>query len=461
MSAWATASLLGALSLGCAEATVLPPTPQAARFEGAAVVRPGFFSDTIIVVVTGELGRPVPDVEVTWTTDTPLGDVFPVDERTDREGRARALMRGGLALDRQRVQVRVADLDPVVRELTVEAGSMATIIGGGGFASDSGGPPPYCVERSSGPVRCSARIGPWHALNGEELRGLVAAGSDVCGLTLAGRIKCLSSGGGLLRELAGNHPPLVSLAVGIAFSGGSCGVDADGRAWCWGNAGPRFMQPGSYDEVWDEVRPLPTELRFRQLTLSWNHACGVVLKGTVWCWGNNSWGQLGTGPGDGIAPRPIVGLPPALTVHSNGTDGLCSLGVDRIVRCWGDPFADGLGRDEPTFSGAFPTPQPITRVGRVRDIQPTGPGWAALDDAGRLHLWGRGINGTGWRVGSPQLFGPGASSSRLATWLDGVACALDSLGRATCVNAHRAISHVAFSNLDPLAFRAFWGLPPL
>jgi hypothetical protein len=204
----------------------------------------------------------------------------------------------------------------------------------------------------------------------------------------------------------------------------------------------------------DRVAVPPADLELESRLRGGPRGDGLVL-------GEQQLGPTRDRPRGRDRSRPIVGLPPALTVHSNGTDGLCSLGVDRIVRCWGDPFADGLGRDEPTFSGAFPTPQPITRVGRVRDIQPTGPGWAALDDAGRLHLWGRGINGTGWRVGSPQLFGPGASFSRLATWLDGVACALDSLGRATCVNAHRAISHVAFSNLDPLAFRAFWGLPPL
>jgi len=456
-----SAAMLSVLSLGCVEAAVLPPTPQTLRVEGTAVVRPGFLSDTIVVFVTGELGRPVPDVEVTWSTDASLADVFPLESRTDREGRARALMRGGLALDRQRVQVRVADLDPVVRELTVEAGSMVAIVGLRRNTSARNIPPPTCVEPSSGPVRCSELIGPWHALHGETLRGVVAAGSDACGLTPAGRVRCLASGASALRDVPGQHPPLVKLAAGFVGFGGTCGLDAEGRAWCWGRANERYLGTPLSDQVWEEIRPLPIDLRFRQLTVSSHHACGVVLDGAVWCWGNNRWGQLGTGPGDGIAPRPIVGLPPALTVHSNGSDGLCSLGVDRIVRCWGDPFADGLGRDEPTFSGAFPTPQPITRVGRVRDIQPTGHGWAALDDDGRLHLWGRGVGGTGWRVGSPQLFGPGASFLRLATWPDGVACALDDEGRAVCVDTFRAITHLAFDNLDANSFREFWGVPPL
>lgn len=461
MHAWATAILIGALSLGCAEATVLPPTPQAARFEGAAVVRPGFFSDTIIVVVTGELGRPVPDAEVTWSTDTPLGDVFPIDERTDRDGRARALMRGGLALDRQRVQVRVADLDPVVRELTVEAGSLVAIVGLRRNPAARHIPPPTCVEPSTGPVRCSEQVGPWHALHGETLRGVLAAGSDACGLTPAGRVRCLAPGASAPRDVPGDHPPLVNLARGFPPYVGSCGLDAEGRAWCWGRANERYLQAPLSDEVWEAIRPLPTDLRFRQLTVGFHHACGVVMDDTVWCWGNNDFGQLGTGPGEGTAPRAIEGLPRAITVHVNQSDGICSFGVDRIVRCWGDPFADGLGRDEPTFSGAFPIPQPITRVGRVRDIQPTGHGFAALDDDGRLHLWGRGVGGTGWRVGSPELFGPAASFRRLATWPDGVACVLDDADRAICVDTFRAIAHLAFDNLDASTFRDFWGVPPL
>lgn len=461
MYARAPVFLLGALALGCADAAVLPPTPQAARFEGAAEVRPGFVSDTIIVRVTGELGRPVPDVEVTWSTDAPLADVFPVDARTDHDGRARALMRGGLALDRQRVQVRVADLDPVVRELAVEAGSAVAVVGLRRNPADGNIPPPTCVEPSSGPVRCSALSGPWHALDGETLRGVVAAGSDACGLTPAGRVRCLASGASALHDVPGDHPALITLATGFVGFGGTCGLDAEGRAWCWGRANERYLQAPLSNETWEEIHPLPTDLRFRQLTVSSHHACGVVLDGAVWCWGNNDFGQLGTGPGTGAAPRAIEGLPRAIAVHSNHTDGLCSLGVDRIVRCWGDPFADGLGRDEPTFSGAFPMPQPITRVGRVRDIQPTGHGWAALDDDGRLHLWGRGVGGTGWRVGSPHLFGPGASFRRLATWPPGVACALDDVGRAVCVDTQRAIAHLAFDNLDASTFRDFWGVPPL
>ena len=460
MYARTTATLLGAMSLGCADVPILPPIPQALRFEGAAAVRPGFVSDTIVVVVTGELGRPVPDVEVTWSTDASLADVFPLASRTDRDGRARALVRGGIALDHQRVQARAGGLNPAILDLAVDAGSIVAIVGGNQFSSASSAPPAFCVERASGPLRCAGAVGPWQALDGEALHGLAAAGSEACGLTAAGRVRCLSSGGSALRDLAGNHPPMLSIAMGFPGFGGSCGLDAEGRAWCWGRANERFLQAPLSEEVWDEIRPLPTDLRFRQLTVSSHHACGVVLDGTVWCWGNNTWGQLGTGGGEGLAPRPIEGLPSALTVHANNLDGLCSLGVDRIVRCWGDPFADGLGRDEPTFSGAFPTPQPITRVGRVRDIQPTGHGWAALDDDGRLHLWGRGVGGTGWREGSPRLFGPGASFRRLAT-SPGLACALDETGRATCVNTITAITHVAFSNLDPITFRDFWGVPPL
>ena len=91
-----------------------------------------------------------------------------------------------------------------------------------------------------------------------------------------------------------------------------------------------------------------------------DHSCGITQSGRVFCWGSNTFGQLGIGlVGDrGDAPehlgpemRPTL-LPDGLTVTDLclGSQHTCALGIDGSVRCWGANgrgqlgYADRLGR---------------------------------------------------------------------------------------------------------------------
>jgi len=97
-------------------------------------------------------------------------------------------------------------------------------------------------------------------------------------------------------------PGFSRLALGGSTS---CGLTADGRAYCWGSnytgllgvseTGERCGPPGS--EASCSRRPLPVapELRFADLTVGGLVACGVTLEGALYCWGSNREGQLGNG----------------------------------------------------------------------------------------------------------------------------------------------------------------------
>ena len=78
------------------------------------------------------------------------------------------------------------------------------------------------------------------------------------------------------------------------FAGGqfTCGVAADGQAWCWGLNFSGELGNGGYQ---DSLAPLPVTggLYFSTLAPGGIHVCGITMDQQLYCWGNNEFGQLG------------------------------------------------------------------------------------------------------------------------------------------------------------------------
>ncbi|MGB0678692.1 MAG: RCC1 domain-containing protein [Polyangiales bacterium] len=89
----------------------------------------------------------------------------------------------------------------------------------------------------------------------------------------------------------------------------SCAILDDGRAVCWGSN--NFGQLGDGSEtprarpVWVRGPDGADHLRgVVSLSLGVDHSCAVVDTGAVYCWGNNTGGQLGTGTAGGSVSVP-------------------------------------------------------------------------------------------------------------------------------------------------------------
>jgi alpha-tubulin suppressor-like RCC1 family protein len=242
----------------------------------------------------------------------------------------------------------------------------APVVGGHAFASLVAGGSFTCALTSEGAAWCwgdngngQLGIGSTGAGVGEptpvdtDLRfdRLTAGSLHVCGLTPAGEAWCWGRNeeGQLGTGTAGDPEPtpvavagdleLTALAAGGGFT---CGVAADGAAWCWGSNGIGALGDGNAPT--DSAVPVEVagDLSFRSVAAGGSHVCALTVADQAWCWGFNGSGQLGDGNEgtDRDVPTAVLGghLFRAVTAGESST---CALTDDGAAWCWG---ADDFGQ---------------------------------------------------------------------------------------------------------------------
>jgi alpha-tubulin suppressor-like RCC1 family protein len=135
-----------------------------------------------------------------------------------------------------------------------------------------------------------------------------------------------------------------------------CLIGADGALRCFGRGLEGQL---GFVETTTQDRPLrvvPGLGRVGSVCVGDKYTCAAVVDGGVSCFGDNTWGQLGTGNlTASSSPQAVVGLSAAAQVscHLHST---CATTVTGVF-CWGDNALGQLGAPTPASS---PTPVPVT-----------------------------------------------------------------------------------------------------
>ena len=88
------------------------------------------------------------------------------------------------------------------------------------------------------------------------------------------------------------------------------------------------------------------------------HSCGIKATGTLWCWGRNSYGQIGNGTASQVSEPPTqVGAKPDWVKVTGGGASTCAIRTSRALYCWGLNHRGQIG-DETRTVRAVPTPVP-------------------------------------------------------------------------------------------------------
>ncbi len=202
-------------------------------------------------------------------------------------------------------------------------------------------------------------------------QSISAGGDHSCAILDNGSINCWGSNG--YGELGYGSTGSTNIGVNVTMPTGrtavsvsvggdhTCAIMDNGSLYCWGANNHGQIGDGS-DTSWDEHRYVPTAVLLPSastavaVSAGQQHTCAIVDNGSVYCWGNNFYGQLGDGStlNDNSTPSLVLLTSSAIMV-SSANDHTCALLENQSVYCWGNNPQGQFG-DGTTISSTTPTP---------------------------------------------------------------------------------------------------------
>jgi len=191
------------------------------------------------------------------------------------------------------------------------------------------------------------------------------------------------------------------IAFASVVAGGyhSCALTRDGVAYCWGENGTGALGDGT---TIDRAAPVAvrTDKRFVALAGGYAHTCGVTTAGAVLCWGQNQFGQLGNGALEhAVVKRDVIRarLTPTL-IHSfdtfiavaAGDAHTCALARDNTMWCWGNNTNGQLGDESVTDRYS---PVKVAGGRRFVSVAAAGKHTCGMTTTDELMCWGANRDG--------------------------------------------------------------------
>jgi alpha-tubulin suppressor-like RCC1 family protein len=247
----------------------------------------------------------------------------------------------------------------------------------------------YAGELGLGAGADSTVAEPRRVRGGLRFRSLHAGSHSTCGIDLNDALHCW---GGTGSEPSAAWPEIRFASLSPHMYNHVCGVTTARAVGCWGRnesglpVGPWMtLMPGATDFAEVSVGSYITGLGGSRGVEYRGHVCGVKATGEAFCWGDNTFGQLGIAgdPRQTSVPTRVAGGVSFRTVRA-GLVSTCGLDTGGALYCWGRDLAR--------------VPQ---RLGATLQFESLDAGTlhgCAVTTAGQAYCWGRnkaGELGTG------------------------------------------------------------------
>ena len=246
-----------------------------------------------------------------------------------------------------------------------------------------------------------------HQPAGVTFASITAGQHFTCGLTAAGQAYCWGYNFygevGDSTRTNRNVPTPVVQRNGLAFTALAagydhvCGLTSAGQAWCWGkNDTGQLGDSTTTQRLVPTAVHQPAETAFVAITASYRHTCALTAGGRAYCWGAGASGQIGDGQfSQQTKPSPVTqtGGASAFAYVAAGHDHTCAVSSSGEAYCWGDNFFGQAGTG--TDGNSYGTPAAVTMPGGVSfgAITAGGGHTCALTTGGAAYCWGSGSLG--------------------------------------------------------------------
>ncbi|MBI5545607.1 MAG: hypothetical protein HY901_17105 [Deltaproteobacteria bacterium] len=278
-------------------------------------------------------------------------------------------------------------------------GCCVRVVAAGGYHS--------CATDSEGDVYCWGEYGaeesgsePTRVMGASKVKAIAAGWGFTCAIDSNQTLACwgtnqfgeLGIGVISLGPIWTATPSDLAMSA-LAIAGGKshgCAIAGDKALHCWGMND--FDQLGLGGSIGYQVSPQPVLWTKRAIGLAagWKNTCAVTESGALYCWGNNTLGELGD---DSMiardAPFPVASMQTGVTALAISSLHACAV-KDRKVFCWGNNdhsqvVSGGTGCN--TTLNACYQPNDVGVTGAV-DVAVGSDHSCALLETGKVVCWG-------------------------------------------------------------------------
>ncbi|MFW6079357.1 MAG: hypothetical protein ACODAE_07045 [Gemmatimonadota bacterium] len=257
------------------------------------------------------------------------------------------------------------------------------------------------------------------------------------------------SGNGSAALLVSPHPAR-SVAIG---QGTVCVLDIEGRAYCWGENTFGQVGDGSTEPRFSATAVAGDHV-FEAIAVGVRHACGLTSPGRMFCWGSNQWGRLGTGGGGSTAePQQVIGDHRFVSMDLSFSH-TCALTNAGAAYCWGRDFEGQLADGSPGDTESEPVP--VTGDLTFASVATGQTHTCGLTPDGEVYCWGRNRSGqfgdgTTSTETSPPVAAAGGQTFAAITTSSNHSCGVTDTGDAYCwgSNIHGAVGDGSTQSIRP------------
>ena len=185
----------------------------------------------------------------------------------------------------------------------------------------------------------------------------------------------------------------------------TCALKSGGSVNCWGDDTYGQLGNGVTNTTYSSYQTVSGLTGATAISTGWSHTCAIVSGGAVKCWGANTYGQLGNGTTtDSSIPVSVSGISSGATsISASNDDSFTCAVVNGGVKCWGDNYYNQLGVSSslgPQYCGSDSDPCSMTPVSvssltsGVTAVSTGGTHACALTSTGGVKCWGGGVDGS-------------------------------------------------------------------
>jgi alpha-tubulin suppressor-like RCC1 family protein len=211
-------------------------------------------------------------------------------------------------------------------------------------------------------------------------------------------------------------PFLSKTAVKVASGRQSnCIIDTNSSLHCWGNNDTGLLGAGNINLITIDVVPANLSANVDMVDIGGQHACALKTDGTIYCWGSNSYGQIGDNTTTQRLTPTIVNTKYLFSELSLGEADSCARTSSGEMYCWGNNHSSQPLIGNQSGPVRLLVPYHVGGLdGPVSKINASGNFICGLLNTGHIQCWGGSITNAQLNDLIPQKVISGAIAPQIS-----------------------------------------------